>query len=234
MNSFEINKIAGAIFVAGIAALGISLTVNALYDPAAGGHGHEVTRGYEIEVSDIEGTAEVKEDVPVNIAAFFADASLDKGKALSKACVACHSFDKGGANKVGPNLYGIVGSPTANKSDYSYSNALASFDGQWNFQELSQFLEKPKKYVPNTKMAYAGMRKPEQRASLLLYLRSLSDVPLPLPPTPEPEAENEADAEPDADSTSEDKTAQDKIAVEDSEDDAKADGNKPTDDKEAE
>lgn len=203
MNSFEINKIAGAIFVAGIAALGISLTVNALYDSGSGGHGEEPKRGYQIEVAETEGAVEVKEDIPVNIAAFFADASLEKGKALSKACVACHSFDKGGANKVGPNLYGIVGAPTANKSDYSYSNALASFGGEWNYQELSQFLEKPKKYVPGTKMAYAGMKKPEQRAAILLYLRSLSDAPLPLPepPAPEPEESTEADEETDTGSS---------------------------------
>jgi cytochrome c len=203
MNSFELNKVAAAILLAGIVALSVSLAVNGLYGGDETHHGEAPKRGYQIEVAEeATGGGAVEEKKPVDIAAFFAGASVEKGESLTKACLACHSFEKGGANKVGPNLYGVVDSGHAHRSDYGYSNAMAATkDKIWDVQSLSEFLEKPKAYLPGTKMAYPGMKKPEDRASLILYMHSLSDNPKSLPApkpvevTPE-EAEKPAAAEP--------------------------------------
>jgi cytochrome c len=183
MKDLELTKIAAAVFLTGIIGMSISLVVNGLYGNEEGHHGEEAKRGYQIEVAEeaAGGGGAATEAAPVDIAAFFKDATVAKGEALSKACLACHDFSKGGPNKVGPNLYGVVDGPTAHRKDYSYSNALASFNKTWDAQSLSEFLEKPKKYVEGTKMAYAGMKKPEDRASLIMYLHSLNDNPKPLP-----------------------------------------------------
>ncbi len=183
MDSFEVNKVAMAVLVAGVTAMSISLVVNSFYAGAQqhGKHHKEAKRGYQIEVTEVAADASSEPAKPVDIAAFFVGASIEKGTQLTKACAACHNFDDGGPNKVGPNLYGIVGAKTARKTDYSYSNALAGLNKTWDYQSLSEFLEKPRNYVEGTKMAYAGMKKPEDRASTLLYLRSLSASPLPLP-----------------------------------------------------
>jgi cytochrome c len=184
MDSFEWNKVAMAVLVAGVTAMSISMVVGSFYAGAEkqGAHHGEQKRGYQIEVTEeAPAGAGTEEQQSVDIAAFFADASLEKGQNLAKACMACHAFDAGGAHKVGPKLYGIVGSDIARHTDYSYSNAMSAKEGVWDYQALSEFLEKPRVYVAGTKMAYAGMKKPEDRASILLYLRSLSDAPLPLP-----------------------------------------------------
>jgi cytochrome c len=184
MDSFEWNKVAMAVLVAGVTAMSISMVVGSFYAGAEkhDAHAAHAKRGYQIEVTE-EAPADAGDAAPksADIAAFFANASAEKGENLAKACAACHSFDKGGTNKVGPNLYGIVGAKTAHKNDYSYSNALAALNKTWDYQSLSEFIEKPRVYVSGTKMAFAGMKKPEDRASLLLYLRSLSDAPVPLP-----------------------------------------------------
>ena len=199
MDSFEWNKVAMAVLVAGVTAMSISLVVNSFYDgaPKHDAHHGEVKRGYQIEVTEeAAGSGAAEAAKPVDIAAFFSGASAEKGAQLTKACAACHSFEEGGANKVGPNLYGIVGAKTAHKSDYSYSNALASLNKTWDYQALSEFLEKPRNYVAGTKMAFAGMKKPEDRASTLLYLRSLSKSPLPLPEVKSAETEKAPDITP--------------------------------------
>ena len=196
MDGFELNKVAAAILLAGMTAMVVSLVVDGLYVGEEEGHKSAEKRGYQIEVTDTattgggEGAAAAK---PVDIASYFAKATIEKGEALSKTCQACHSLGKGEPNKIGPNLYGVVDGPHAHRKDYSYSNAMASFKGTWDVQSLSQFITKPKDYVPGTKMAFAGMKKPEDRASLILYLHSLSDNPKPLP-TPKPaEPEKAAD-----------------------------------------
>ena len=109
-------------------------------------------------------------------------ADAGKGEAVSKKCMACHDFSKGGPNKVGPNLWGIVGSKPAEVAGYAFSDAMkAHEDKPWTFEALDQFLAAPRTYVPGTKMTFAGLSKPEDRANLLAWLRQQSDSPVPLP-----------------------------------------------------
>jgi cytochrome c len=114
-----------------------------------------------------------------------ASADVAKGGNLAKRCAACHSFDKGGPNKVGPALWGVVNRPVASVPEYAYSEAMVTFATGgiklWTIDELNPYLENPKGHVPGTKMVYPGLKKEDERASLIAYLRSLSDSPVPLP-----------------------------------------------------
>jgi cytochrome c len=117
-----------------------------------------------------------------DLAALLAAADPAQGQTVAKKCAACHNFEKGGPNKVGPNLWDIVGAKHAHKDDYSYSKAMSDMaDKEWNYTELDAFLAAPKTYLPGTKMTFVGLKKPEERAALIAYLRSLSDSPKPLP-----------------------------------------------------
>ena len=117
-----------------------------------------------------------------DLAALLAAADPAQGQTVAKKCAACHNFEKGGPNKVGPNLWDIVGAKHAHKEDYSYSDAIKGMaDKEWTYAELDAFLTAPKAYAPGTKMTFVGIKKPEDRAALIAYLRSLSDSPKPLP-----------------------------------------------------
>ena len=119
---------------------------------------------------------------PEPVSALLAAADPAKGQASAKACAACHSFDKGGANKVGPNLWGIVGAKHAHADGFAYSSAMAALgDKPWDYEALNAFFANPKAAIPGTKMNYAGMKKLEDRANLIAYLRTLSDSPVALP-----------------------------------------------------
>ena len=107
-------------------------------------------------------------------------ASLENGEKLSKKCATCHSFDNGGANKAGPNLWNVVNKQKASTDGFAYSAAIAEFGGDWNYSELNKFLLKPKKYIVGTKMNFNGLKKDSDRADLIIWLRSLSDSPAPL------------------------------------------------------
>ena len=151
---------------------------------------------YPIEVPEAsitEASAIVSTPVKiVPILALIATANIDAGKKLSKKCAACHSFNAGGPNKVGPNLWNVLNREIGKVDSYKYSKALTAFGGEWNYSSLNKFLIKPKEYIKGTKMNYAGLRKEKDRANILLWLRSLAENPADLPT--EDEIQEEIDA----------------------------------------
>lgn len=179
--SLEFNKIAAAVLGTLVFAMGTGLLADAIYHVEA----PEVP-GYAVEVAEnTAGPAEgaetaVEEPIAVRLAA----ASVENGMKVSRACAACHNFGKGEPNKTGPDLYGIVGHAPAAHEGYAYSTALVEFaqaNPAWTFEHLDGFLANPKEHVPGTKMGFAGVKKPDDRADLIAYLNSNSDSPLPLP-----------------------------------------------------
>ena len=177
-SSFEMNKIAGAILLAGVIAMVSGLIAEGLYKGSISEHEEtEAKRGYTIagaEMAGEENAAPAAEEKPVDIAPLMAKADAKAGEALIKKCATCHTFDKGGKNGVGPNQWGLVGSHFAHKDDYSYSDALkALHEKVWTAQALSDFLANPKKAIPGNKMSFAGVKNPQDRANLIAYLSML-------------------------------------------------------------
>ncbi len=194
MDSYEWNKIIGWVLAAAIAVLGLSILTGFVYAP-----GHSETKGYVVEGVEVEAEAGAGAAEAVQpIAAFLATANPAKGEAQFKKCAACHTINKGGANGQGPNLYGILGAKVAHLAGFAYSDAVKGHGGNWGWDELSHWIESPRKYIPGNKMSFAGISKPQDRADLLVYLNSQSDSPLPLPAAPAvaeaPAAEAPADA----------------------------------------
>lgn len=177
-NSFELNKIAGAILLAGFIAMTSGLISEALYHGTVGEHAtKEEKRGYTIagaEDTGSEHAAPKEEEKPVDIGPLMAGADAKAGEAVLKKCTSCHTFDKGGKDGVGPNQWGLIGSHFGHKEGYAYSEALKAMkDKKWGFQELSDFLANPKKYIPGNKMSFAGIKNPQDRANLIAYLNTL-------------------------------------------------------------
>jgi len=152
---------------------------------------------YIIEVASVvdEGGGGDGGGEELSVAALLPAADIAGGEKGAKKCASCHSFDDGGANKIGPNLYGVVGRDIGGVAGFAYSEALAGHGGVWDFDALDAFLAKPKDFAPGTKMAYAGMRSAEDRADLILYLRSLAADPLPLPEADEAASDTALEAE---------------------------------------
>jgi cytochrome c len=142
------------------------------------------TPGYAVEVDQaITVSTSTKKNVEekIDIVALMAMGDVALGEKIFKKCAACHSIVKGGKNNIGPALYNVVGRKTGAVTDYKYSKALASFDKEWTFEELNGYLIKPAKWIKGTKMAFAGLRKEKDRASVIKYLNQNSDSPVPLP-----------------------------------------------------
>ncbi|MCY4031153.1 MAG: cytochrome c family protein [Hyphomicrobiales bacterium] len=185
MDSFELNKIAGAALFALLVLLGVQNLASAVYTTDTANPNAYIVEGVETASLDASAAdAGAVEDVP-SLAMLLAIADVAAGEKVAKKCVACHTFDSGGANKVGPNLWNILGQAVAAKDGFAYSPAMSLFGGEWDYERLNDFLESPKKSIPGTKMSFAGLRKPKDRANMIEYLRSLSNSPLPLPPAEE-------------------------------------------------
>ena len=180
MNSDSFNKWAGAFLSALLLMFALRTVINESKPegpPAKAGY--EVAEAKEGSAEAAVPTAPAQPDPPVAVALKTTDA--DAGKGLTRACQACHSLDKGGPNKVGPNLWNVVGRKAASIGGYAYSDAMKAHGGSWGYDELYKFLAAPKKVIVGTKMTFAGLPKFEDRANLLTYLRTLSDAPVPLP-----------------------------------------------------
>ena len=177
MDSFELNKVAGAVLGALLLAMGTGFVAELIYKPKPAGE-----RGYALPAAEENAggaapAAAKEEPLPVRLAS--ADAT--KGQAAAKKCMACHSFEKGGPNKVGPDLYGVVERPKGSHEGFGYSAAMKAKGGNWTYEDLDHFLHAPKQYVQGTIMAFAGVPSGAERADILAYLKTLSDKPVDFP-----------------------------------------------------
>lgn len=176
MTGSQSNKIFAAILIAGITAYLAAFVADILIHP------EELSENaVQIEGGEVAGGAVSGPVGPEPILHLIASADVAKGETLSRACAACHSFDNGGPDKVGPNLYGIIGSSFAHKSGFAYSDAMQNMEGSWGYAQLNKFLYKPKSYVEGTKMNYIGMKNPEDRAAIVAWLRTMASSPAALP-----------------------------------------------------
>ena len=179
------NTINGWILFAGIVALGGSIVSGEVFK---GERPEEM--GYPIEGVVAEGEGGEAEK-PIEF--YLASADPTKGEQVFKKCTACHNADKGGANALGPNLWGILGEPVGKGHGFPFSDALAGHGGTWDWNTLSEWLANPKKFAPGTKMTFAGLGNPEDRANVIAFLNAHSDSPLPLPAAPAETAAAEGD-----------------------------------------
>lgn len=186
MGGMEFNKIFAAILVAGIIAMLGGFVAKQLVSP------HKLEQdAFNIEaMEEVAAGGAAGPSGPEPILALIAAADVAKGEKIAKACAACHTFNKGGANGVGPNLYNTVGGPKDHAPGYAYSGALLEVGGTvWTYAEMNKFLYKPKAYAKATKMSYAGLKKPDDRAALIAWLRTQADAPKALPSAGEISAE---------------------------------------------
>ena len=176
MDSFEINKIIAAIVVTVLLVFGIGKISDIIFHVEKPN-----TSAYKVEIVNASTTKGTETLEKVDIAALLAMGNAEDGQKVFKKCSACHSVKKGGKNKIGPALYNVLGRNMAGLEDYKYSKALITFGKSWTFQEMNSFLIKPATYIKGTKMAFAGLKKDEDRASVILFMNQNSDNPLTLP-----------------------------------------------------
>ncbi len=182
MSGFEINKILASIIVAIIIFVIIGLVGNFVvkinYDES------QIT-AYNIDIhetsADSSTQTSTNDKMVESISLLLAGASLEQGEKIFKKCGACHNYKKDGKSKIGPNLWDLINRQKASVSGFAYSKALSDYGGKWTFEELNEFLYKPKEYISGTKMNFAGLKNVKDRANLILWLKQQSDNPIPLP-----------------------------------------------------
>ena len=194
MDSFEWNKIAGAVLGTLIFVLVVSFATEAIYEPAKPAKPGYVVEGVQEEASASTSAAPAEEAVP-DFGTVLPAADAAAGQKISTRCEQCHDLSKGGPNKIGPNLWGVVGRARATHEGFSYSGAMSADHAPWTLDKLFKFLKSPAAVVPGTKMSFAGLRNPQDRINLLAWLRTQSDSPVPIPP-PAPAAKAPAAAAP--------------------------------------
>ena len=180
MDSFEINKIVAAILLVALLLIGIGKLSNVIFyveKPKTPSYSVEIEQAVVASTESIVETTKEK----IDLSALMAMGDITTGEKVFKKCAACHSIVKGGKNNIGPALYNVVGRKIGSVNDYKYSKALSEYGKEWTFEELNGYLIKPAKWIKGTKMAFAGLRKEKDRASVILYLNKNSDNPLPLP-----------------------------------------------------
>lgn len=191
MDSFEWNKIAGAVLFAMLVVMGLR-QVNEIvnHEPEVAEKGWQVPG---VEATETAGAEAPKEEP---LAVLLAKGNPDDGAKVFKKCLACHSIEKGGANKVGPNLYNTVGNHFAHMEGFAYSEPVKGHGGTWGYDELNHWLTSPRAYIPGNKMGFAGLPDAQDRANVILYMRANAEnaPPLPAPPAEAPAAPAEGAA----------------------------------------
>ena len=176
MNGFEINKIIAAIIFTVLVVFGIEKITDLVFFVKKPSEA-----AYKVEAPIKTVSSDTSASGAVDIKALLAMGTIEHGQKVFKKCSACHVVAKGGKNKIGPVLYGVLGKKSASITDYKYSKALVAHGKVWSFSEMNGYLIKPQAHIKGTKMAFAGLKKEKDRASVILYMNSKSDSPLPLP-----------------------------------------------------
>ena len=176
MDSFEINKIVAALIVVFLLVFGIGKVSDIVFHVEK-----PSSSAYKVEMSTATSSQDTGTIQSVDISALLALGTVEHGQKVFKKCSACHSIKKGGRNNIGPALYNVLGRNMGALEDYKYSKALIAFGKDWTFEEMNNFLIKPTSYIKGTKMAFAGLKKEKDRASVILYMNSNADSPLDLP-----------------------------------------------------
>jgi cytochrome c len=182
MDSFYFNKVAGAVLSGLLLMVGLRTGIEMFYPKGTA----DLSKGGSVITSaahapgPASGTAPGEtQDPPVDT--LLASAKADAGQSAMKQCAACHSWTKGGGNKLGPNLYDVVGRDVGKEAGFTYSGPVAQKGGKWSFETLYQWLKNPKAFIPGNKMAFGGVKDPKERANIIAYLDKQADNPVPLP-----------------------------------------------------
>ena len=181
MDSFEINKIIAAILLTALIVIGIGKFTDILFHVEKPKESAYKIEGLETAVASTSSNSETKVVEKVDIAQLLSLGDLAHGEKVFKKCSACHMIASDGKNMIGPNLWSVIGRTAGSVSDYKYSKAMVAYAKQWSFEEMNSYLIKPQAYVKGTKMAFAGLRKEKDRASVILFMNSKSSSPKPLP-----------------------------------------------------
>ena len=180
MDSFEINKLIAAILLTVLIIIGIGKFADILFHVDKPKESAYKVEGLEA-VATSESSAQVKTQEKVDIAQLLAMGDLNHGQKVFKKCSACHMIASDGKNMIGPNLWGVIGRKAGVIGDYKYSKAMIAYGKEWTFEEMNSYLIKPQAYIKGTKMAFAGLRKEKDRASVILYMNSKSSNPKTIP-----------------------------------------------------